>query len=122
MMLTEGNWKKGDRVVVSSEPEHGPGTIDGDALVVAAGTHEVKFWPVLFDDLSEKMIEEKTLAPAPAEPTPPHRFAVGDVVRTRDAVSGTIVAVGEEGGRTRYKIEAWIVEDELGADQAKGRH
>lgn len=113
-MLTEGNWKKGDRVVVSTEPEHGTGTIDGDALVVAAGTHEIKFWPVLFDDLSEKMVEEKTLAPAPDEPAPPHKYSVGDIVRTTGAVSGTIVAIGEEDGRTRYKLEAWIVEDELG--------
>jgi hypothetical protein len=122
MMLTEGNWKKGDRVVVSNEPEHGAGTIDGDALIVAAGTHEVRFWPVLFDDLSEKMVEEKTLAPAPAESMPPQRYHVGEVVRTADAVSGTIVAIKEEDGRTRYKIEAWIVEDQLGKAEPTTKH
>lgn len=116
-------WKKGDRVVVSTEPEHGAGTIDGDALVVTAGRSRVRFWPVLFDDLSEKMIEERTLAPAPPEPAHHHRYEAGDVVRTHAAVSGTIVEVGEASGRTRYRIEAWIDEAELGTpeDDAPGR-
>lgn len=121
MTADETSWKKGDRVVVSTEPEHGPGTIDGDALVVTAGRSHVRFWPVLFDDLSEKMIEEKTLAPAPPVPASPHRFEAGEVVRTTGPVSGTIAEIAEEGGRVRYRIEAWIDEGELGPRDTPAR-
>ncbi len=121
IMITDeiSSWKKGDRVVVRTEPEHGPGTIDGDALIVTAGRSRVRFWPVLFDDLSEKMIEETTLAPAPPEAPHHHRYDAGAVVRTHGAVSGTILEVGEADGRTRYRIEAWIDEAELGSTEER---
>lgn len=101
-------WKRGDRVVVRGEHE-GAGMIDGDALVVAAGRSRVRFWPVMFDDLSERMIEESALAPDRSR----HERAVGEPVRTLGAVSGTIAEVVEEGGRPRYRVEVWIDEAEL---------
>lgn len=110
--MDEGTWKKGDRVVVSNDPERGPGAIDGEVLVVSAGEHHVRFWPVLFDDLSEEMIEEKRLARAPARASR-RRFRVGEVVRTSGALSGNIREVSEEDGQVRYRIEAWISEAEL---------
>lgn len=106
------SWKRGDRVVVRGEPG-GAGTIDGEALVVAAASSRVRFWPVMFDDMSERMIEESALAPDRSR----RRRAVGEVVRTIAAASGTVAEVVEDArGRPRYRVEVWVEEADLAAN------
>lgn len=113
-------WKQGDRVVVTNEPERPVGTIHGDSLLASPGGAHIRFWPVLFDDYNEKMIEESALEAAPSperarEGEVKPRFRPGEVVKSAGPVAATVVRVTLEDGKPKYELRVVITEDELEA-------